>query len=185
MIKVNLVPVKERKRKQEFLVLVAFISFFLAAILVMGYIYFTRLTIANDLSKQIEEVRKESESYQDKINEVKDLQAKEAALDGLRSSIKVISESQRKVLVGVDQAALNLPEGVWLTNLTEGTGKDANKFTLQGYAFADAPVREYFSRLQKQTGALKEAVFDVKNPAALFGQNKQIKQFEISYRVSD
>ena len=143
----------------------------------MAYIYARRLSVAGDLSKQIKDVEKESESYQDKINEVKDLENKEASLDAFKKTIKGISETQRKILVAVDQTALNLPDGVWLTNILQGAGSDENKFSIQGYSFAEENLQTFVSNLQRPIGLLKEVTVDEKNSMATVGNDK-LHQFQ-------
>jgi Tfp pilus assembly protein PilN len=184
MITINLVPVKEKKKRKEFLVIFSAAVALIFVVLVMAYIYFQRWNTANDLSNQIREVDKESESYQDKINEVKELESKEANLDAFKKTIKGISETQRKILVAVDQTALNLPDGVWLTNILQGTGNDENKFSIQGYSFAEENLQNYVTNLQRPTGLLKEVTVDEKNSTATAGSNK-VHQFQINFRVAD
>lgn len=183
MIKINLVPVKEKKKRKEFFIILWAVVFFVAVILSMAYIYIKRLAVVNDLNKQIEEVQKESEGYQDKINEIKDFQAKRDGLDAIKKTISGISEVQRKVLAAVDQTAVDLPDGVWLTNLAEGTGNDADKFTLQGYAVSLEKMQDYVLNLRKPGGLLKEVTFEDRNTSALVG-TMHLHQFEISFRVA-
>lgn len=148
MIKINLVPVKEKKKRQEFLIILGGVAVFSLIILVLVYIYLQKVGVANDLTKQIEDVRKESESYQDKINEVKDLEGKEANLVAVKKTIQSITETQRKILVAVDQIALNMPDGVWITSITQGAGNDSNKFTVKGDSFTDLGYRDYWGNFQ-------------------------------------
>lgn len=185
MIKINLVPIKEKKKRQEFLVLLGGISVLVVVVLALVYFYLQKVSVVNDLNKQIEDVKKESESYQDKINEVKDLESKEANLAAVKKTILSISETQRKVLVAFDQVALNMPDGVWITSIIQGATADINKFTVKGNAFTDQGYRDYYRNFQKSLGLVKEVVFDEVNPAAAVGQNKQVKQFTIAFRVSD
>lgn len=154
-------------------------------VLILVYFYLQKVAVANDLNKQIEEVKKESETYQDKINEVKDLEGKEANLAAVKKTIQSITETQRKVLVAFDQVGLNMPEGVWITSIAQGAGNDANKFTVKGNSFTDQGYRDYWRNFQKSLGLVKDIVFDENNPAAAVGLNKQIKQFTIVFRVAD
>jgi Tfp pilus assembly protein PilN len=184
MIKINLVPVKEKKRRKDFFAYFCLGLAVVVVFLIMAYIFAQRLSVANDLNKQIEDVKKESEGYQDKINEVKDLQTKEANVDTFKKTIKGISETQRKILVAIDQVALNLPDGVWLTNISQGQGNDTNKFTIQGYSFAETNLQLYVTNLQRPTGLLKEVTVDEKNSMAASGLNK-IHLFQIIFKILD
>ena len=188
MIKINLVPAKEKKKQKEFIVVFFAVVFFVIAILGMFYIYVQRLSTANDLNHQIDEVNKESQGYQDKINEIKDLQAKRDSLDAIKKTIKGISEVQRKVLVAIDQMAVNMPDGIWLSKITEGTGNDSNKFMVLGYAVSVDKIENYYSNLQRPGSLLKEVTFDEKNVAVNPTSNNaklQLHSFEIDFRVAD
>lgn len=184
MIKINLVPVKVKKKRTEFFIISGVIGFFVVVGMVLFYIYVTRLAVVNDLNKQIEEVQKESEAYQDKINEIKDIQAKKDSLTAIKKTIQGISEVQRKVLAAVDQSAANLPDGVWLTKLTQGSGNETNKYTLLGYAASMGQMQSYVSNLQRPGGLLKEVTFDEKAYLAAAG-GTIVYQFEINFRVTD
>src|SRR5258708_14341225 len=185
MIKINLVPAKEKKKRKEIIFALCAAIIFILAVLAMAYGYVARLNVANNLNQRIAKVQKESEGYKDKIAEVKDLKSKEDNLEGLKKTVKAISETQRKILVAVDQLALNLPDGIWFTKISQGTLKDANKFVLQGYSFSQVNLKNYLSNLQGPNGLLKNVACDIKNVSALVGTNKQIQQFEISVIVSD
>lgn len=185
MIKVNLIPIKEKKKRKELLVVFSGVAISIAVVLVLAYIYGTRLREADALNKQIADVQKESEGYQDKINEIKDLESKEASLEAFKKTIKGISETQRKIIVAMDQLALNLPEGIWFTSIVQGRGADFNKFTLQGYTFSQMALQKYCDDLRRPGGLLKDVTCDIKSMAAAVGTNKQIQQFEISAKVPD
>ena len=184
MIKINLIPVKEKKKRQEFFVLFCVVVFFILVASGMLFIYIQKRTVVNDLNKQIDEVKKESESYQDKINEMKDLQAKKDSLDAIKKTIQGISETQRKILAGIDQIAVNLPDGMWITRIEQGKGNDSNKFTVQGMAASVKILDQYFGNLQRPGGLLKEVTLDDKGTTTLTTKY-QVHQFEISFRVAD
>ena len=109
----------------------------------------------------------------------------EGQLESLKKTMAGLSESQRKMAVAVDQFALELPEGVWLTSLTQGAGSDANKFTVTGLAFTQPDLETYYVGIRKPGGYLKEANLVVRNIAVSSGQNSQIYEFEISARIKD
>ncbi len=185
MIKVNLLPVKEKKKRKEFLI--GFFVFFIFAIVIlcMFWIYIKRVQVRSNLKKEISQIEEESKGYSEKIAEMKELEKKEADLEGFKKTIKGISELQRKIIVGVDQMALALSDGVWFTNFSQSKGTDSNKFIVTGYAFSTASLRTYFDALRRTGGLLKDATLDVKNIGAPVGTNKQVLQFEISAKVAE
>lgn len=185
MIKVNLIPLKEKKKQEEF-VIVFFVSIFAAILaLVMIWTYLQRVQVKRDLNAQIKQVDEESKAYQDKIAEIKDLQTKETNLEATKKNIKGVQEVQRKVLFVLDQLAANLPEGVWFNTITQGTDKDSNKFTVNGYSLSMPALQSYMTTLQQNKGFLKDTTFDIKSVLVTYGGNKQAIQFEMSIRVAD
>lgn len=187
MIKINLVPVKEKKKQQEFLIIFVLVTFLLIVISGMALIYAKRRAVVNDINKQIAAVDKEAESYKKEEDEIDAFNAQKDSLEAIKKVIAGISETQRKTLVGIDQLAANLPDGIWLSKIDEGKGKDANQFTVLGYGVSMAKMENYLSNLQRPGGLLKEAIFDEKTMSAPFPNNSNIKvhQFSISFRVAD
>ncbi len=186
MITINLVPVKERKKRKDILIIFSVASVFLFIVLIMAYIYLQRLSVASNLNKQIDDVKKESEGYQDKINEVKEFENKQASVDSFKKTITGISETQRKILVAFDQMGVNLPDGVWLTGITQGSGKDENVFSIQGYSFTEESLQTYCSNLQRPAGLLKDVAVDEKTSVVAVGTARnKIHKFQINFRVMD
>ncbi|HET9869535.1 MAG TPA: hypothetical protein VFR02_03435, partial [bacterium] len=130
MIKVNLLPVGEKKKRQQLVFVALGVLFSLVVILVLGWIYMGRLQVERDLNDQIKRVDQESQGYSDKIAEIKDLEAKQASLDGFRKTLKAIADVQKTVLFAFDQLAANLPGDVWITKITQGQKPDENKFVV-------------------------------------------------------
>jgi Tfp pilus assembly protein PilN len=183
MIKVNLLPVKEKKKRKQIL-LVLLVSF-IALLIFLGlfWIYIGRIQAKSDLVLQINQVTQESQGYSDKINEIKDIQNKEASLEGFRKVIDGITDIQKNVLFAFDKIAINIPDGVWFTKITQGLKPDENKFIIDGYAFSDLSLQNYVSVLEKPGSGFTDTTFDIKSISASVGNNKQIEQFEIVTRV--
>lgn len=187
MIKINLVPVKEKKKRQEFFIVFCAVAVLVLILSGMLLIYAKRKAVVNDINRQIVDVDKEAESYKKEEDEIDAFNAQKDSLEAIKKTIVGISEMQRKVLVAIDQMAVNLPDGVWLTKIDEGKDKDADKFTIQGFAVSVTKMENYLSNLQHPGGLLKEATFDEQNISAPFLSNVKIKvhQFTISFKVAD
>jgi Tfp pilus assembly protein PilN len=184
MIKINLIPAKERKKQKEMIYVLSAAFFLVLAFLLMAYVYARRLSAEHGLEAQIQEVQKESEGYQDKIKEIKDVQAKEADLKTLEKTMSQISENQRKVLVAVDQAADNLPQDVWLTRIEQKP--EGGEFVITGEAASLDSAKEYFSRLKKRVKLLAGLDYTEVNMMGLSNTTKyRIQQFQITFSVLD
>jgi type IV pilus assembly protein PilN len=194
MIKINLVPLKEKKKQQEyiFVLLGAVITIFLAS--GMFWIYIQKIQAKRDLNVQIKRVEDESKGYQDRIAEITAFQDTETRLDAANKNINDIQLVQKKVVFVLDQLANNLPDGVWITSITQGAKKDADSFVVDGCAFTLDGVKEYFDGLVKTQGLSKDATLEIKSIVganlqvlgnSTVGKNRQIIQFEITTKAVD
>jgi Tfp pilus assembly protein PilN len=180
MIKVNLLPVTEKKKRKQFIVIVfgVFVAIVLFAIL--GWVYVGRLQAEKDLADQIKRVDQESQGYSDKIAEIKDLETKEANLEGFRKTLKSIYDVQKNVLFAFDQIASNLPDDIWVTKITQGQKPNEGSFIIDGYSFSNLSLQEFLNVLQKPGSGFSGTTLDIKSISASVGNNKQIQQFEIT-----
>ena len=193
MIKINLVPLKEKKKQQEyiFVLLGAVIVIVLAT--GMFWIYIQKIQTKRDLNVQIKKVEDESKGYEEKIAEITAFQDTEKRLDAANKNINDVQLVQKKVVFILDQLAKNLPDGVWLTSITQSGKKDADSFVADGCAFTLNDVKAYFDSLAKTQGLSKDATLEIKSvvgavqaPAnSTVGKNKQIIQFEIITKTVD
>ena len=184
MIKINLVPVKEKKKQKEIFIVICSIGVVLLLAVGMTWFYVKRLQVKSNLKEEIRQVDEESKGYQEKINEIKDLESKEASLEVFKKTIKGISETQRKVVVAVDRVATGLSEGVWLTSINQARD-NPNRFIINGVAFTQSNLQTYFASIQKQASFLKDATLSLASNTALVGKNQKVLTFEINVIVKD
>ncbi len=185
MIRINLIPVKEKKKRQELFIIACVVAGLVLLVLGMIWFYGLRLQVKADLKIKIQQVDEESKSYEEKIKEVKDLQTKEASLDGIRKTLKTITDSQRKAISALDLIGSKLPDGIWLTGVTQGKDKDDNVFTLKGYAFSNSSLEEFFNAFQKPGSSFKDSTLDLLSINAVAGLNRSIHQFQIITKLAD
>ena len=194
MIKINLVPLKEKKKQQEyvFVLLGAIVTIFLAS--GMFWVYIQKIQAKRDLNVQIKRVEDESKGYEERIAEITAFQDTEKRLDAANKNINDVQLVQKKVVFALDQLANNLPDGVWLTSITQNGKKDADSFVVDGCAFTLNAVNEYFDGLVKTQGLSKDATLEIKSVVAgnvqmlgnsTVGKNKEIIQFEIITKAVD
>jgi Tfp pilus assembly protein PilN len=179
MIKINLVPLKEKKKQQEYIFIL--VGIVVAVVLASGmfWIYIQKIQAKRDLNVQIKKVEDESKGYEEKIAEVNAFEETEKKLDAAKKNIKDVQLAQKKVIFALDQLALNLPSGVWLTSVSQGGGKDPSAFIVDGCSFSLNSVKDYYASLSKTEGMSKDATLEVKSISASIGNNKQVVQFEI------
>jgi Tfp pilus assembly protein PilN len=155
MIQINLLPIKEAKRrKQMFLVLYAG-AVALFVLVVLGWFWWTQFQKVDDLKRRIQKVEEESKGYESQIKEVKDLQAKEAALETYRSAIVSIYDDQKKILSALDEIGVMSPSDIILESITEGRDKDDMSLVIKGSSMTEASIQSFVERLKRPGGPLK------------------------------
>jgi type IV pilus assembly protein PilN len=185
MIKINLVPVKEKKKRKELFIIFWIAVFLIVLAMGMTWIYIQRKAVEKDLIAQIDAVKEEAKKYEEKIKEIKELEANEANLENYKKTVKSITETQRKVISVIDQLGLALPDGIWLTRVNQGLAADSNKFIVSGYAFSPGNLKTFVTRLQRASTYLKDVQLDIKSVSASVGSNRQIHMFEITAKAVD
>jgi Tfp pilus assembly protein PilN len=184
MIKINLVPLKEKKRQQEYVFLL--IGAVIAIVLASGmfWFYIQKVQTKRDLNVRIKKVEDESKGYEEKIAEVTAFEDTEVKLEAANKNIKDVQTAQKRVLFVLDQAALNLPDGIWLTAFNQSE-KDLTAFVIDGYSFSLGALKEYYDTLSKIQGLSKDATLEIKNMMTSVANNRQIIQFEITTKATD
>jgi len=178
MIKINLLPVKEKKRRQQILIAVYVCLALLLVVAALGVLLSTRYQKVSGLKMEISKIDEESAGYQEKIREIKDLEVSQARLDGFRKIARGIEADQKKLIGSLDMLASQMPSEVWFYDLTQGRDRDTNNLTLHGYSLSQ-PMLEMFSRkLGRPSGFLAAPVLTISSANALQGGNR-VYQFEI------
>jgi Tfp pilus assembly protein PilN len=154
MITINLLPVKETKRRRQ-MILFFYAGFLLLGVVaIMGWFWWVQYQKVGELKYQIAKVEEESKGYEEKIKEVKDLQAKEASLEVFRDVIKSVYDQQKLILAALDQLALDLGENMRLIAIDRKSGADSKSLTIKGSAMTQADIQQYVNRLRRPGGAV-------------------------------
>jgi Tfp pilus assembly protein PilN len=163
MIQINLLPIKEAKRRQQmFLVFYAGVSA-LMVLAVLGWFWWLQYQKVDELKQKIRKVEEESKGYEDKIREVKDLQAKEGALEGYRAAVISIYDDQKMVLSALDEIAVDVPSDIILDAIEQGRDKNEKTFTIKGMSMTEAAIQTFVDRLNRPGGPLSKATVETIN----------------------
>ncbi len=184
MIKINLLPVKETKRRKQ-MILFVYAGLLLAAVFaVMGWFWWVQYQKVDDLKAQIAKVDEESKGYAEKIKEVKDLQVKEASLETYRGIITSVYDLQKKTLSALDQLAMDLGEDMRLISIDQGTAAAADVLTVKGSSLNQAAIQEYVARLRRPGGALSEpTIADLLANQSAPGMSGRVYTFTIKVKM--
>jgi len=156
MIKINLLPVKEKKRRQQVLIAVYIAMALVLLACLLGWLLSTRYHQLDMLKKEIAKIDEESAGYKEKIAEIKALEASQASLTAFRSIGDAIAEKHKTLIGALDQIASRLPAEVWLTGIQQGTANKANELTIRGYSFSETNLKSFAGDLGKPGGFLSQ-----------------------------
>ena len=156
MIKINLIPVKETKRRKQLLLVAYAIALLICVLAVMGWFWWTQYQKVGFIKDKIARVDEESKGYEEKIKEVKDLEAKSASLDNYRGVIKSVYDSQKKVLAALDQLATDLGDNMRFTSIED----TADGLTVKGFSMTQSSIQQYVNRLKRPGGAVSDPKID-------------------------
>ena len=144
MSRVNLLPwrrIRRQRRQREFLVMLG--AGALAAVLV---VVVWQLIVAGRVSRQEERnaiLRAEIANLDQKIREIKDLQAQKARLQARMDVIQELQVLRPMAVRLFDALARNTPDGVFLTSFAQrGT-----ELSLQGWAQSNARIATFMHQL--------------------------------------
>jgi Tfp pilus assembly protein PilN len=178
MIKINLLPIKEKKRRQQVLIIVYVVMALVAVAAVLGWLLSTQYRRVAELNAEIARIDDESAGYQEKIREIKELEASQAKLDGFRKIAQAVASDQRKILGSLDTIASQLPDEVWINDIDQGRDKNRNQLTIHGYSFSQ-PMLELFARNLGRPSAFLSGPSLTISQSSVLTENNHVYQYEI------
>ncbi len=144
MIRINLLPHREEKRKarrQQFYVLLGLVSVLAAVIWFLGFSIINReINIQNEKN---EFLKREIASLDKEIAEIKKIQEQTNALLARKRVIEALQANRTETVHLFNELAKQVPEGIYLRTLVQ-TG---NKLTLTGVAQSNARITTLMNNL--------------------------------------
>ncbi|MGD0883347.1 MAG: PilN domain-containing protein [Thermodesulfovibrionales bacterium] len=145
MIRINLLPVKRKKRAKPLSSLtlaVAAIGVFLLFALAYLYLYFG--SHLKNAEAQVEHNNQTITELKKKIQEVDDYEKRNMTFEERNKLIEQLRKNQNIPAMMLDEISKDLPNGVWLQSLTLSGGT----LSIEGYAFSNAEVVAYVDNLK-------------------------------------
>jgi type IV pilus assembly protein PilN len=179
MIKINLIPVRDIKRrikakKEIFLALAAFFSF----IVLLSLLSVFRINTISSLEEENRQLQREKEQYTHILNEIKKLEADSKILETRISIIAQLKQSSSLTVRVMDEVAgMTPPQRMWLTGLSQ-TG---SALRITGMALDNQTVAKYMDDLS--SSPLIRNVVLANSSLQRFAERDLI-QFSISCSVS-
>jgi len=181
MIKINLLPHREEKRKQlksDFYGLLLLSAIFGALVVVVVSAYFSReLTTQNDKNAFI---KKENAKLDDRIKEIATLKQEIDGLKARQQAVEDLQGDRNQPVYLLDELVKLTPEGVYLRALKQ----DGQKVILNGYAQSQDRVAEFIRNLGTKSEWMYKPDLDDIHSAALTTGKDSKKVFDFQVNVS-
>lgn len=179
MIKINLLPHREEKRKQlksDFygLLLLAAIAGALVVVVVSAY-FGRELSIQNDKNDFI---KKEIAQLDERIKEIATLKQEIDGLKARQQAVEDLQGDRNQPVYLLDELVKLTPEGVYLKQLNQ----DGQKVTLAGYAQSQDRVAEFIRNLgNKSDWMFKPELNDIHSTGLGQGRDaKKVFEFKVN-----
>jgi type IV pilus assembly protein PilN len=163
MIEINLLPVREARRKAD--LRQQGMQFVLLALVAGGAIGFTHSYVTDriqDSQARIAQMEADIKQFQPQLDQVAAFRKKKASLEKKIDVIEGLDRARTGPVRVMDELASNMPERVWLTNLaTEGSAIKLKGEGLDNELVADMlrklNASPYFDRVDLQSSELGES----------------------------
>lgn len=178
MIRINLLPHREEKRKarrQQFYVLLGLVS------VLAGVIWFLGFSVINrEINQQAEKnqfLKREIASLDKEISEIKKIQEQTNALLARKRVIEALQANRTETVQLFNELAKQVPEGIYLRSLIQA----GNGLTLTGVAQSNARITTLMNNLDESPILANSILVETK--AETVG-NRRLNAFSIKTTIS-
>jgi type IV pilus assembly protein PilN len=171
MIKINLLPHREEKRKElknKFYSLMAFAALIGAVVLILGGLYFSAQISAQNERNAF--ITKENLELDDKIKEVATLKQEIDALKARQEAVEDLQSDRNQPVFMMNELVKLSPEGLYLTLIKQ----DGQRISIKGYAQSHAVVGIFMNELNASQWISKPEI--IQNKATNVGKDRDAKR---------
>ena len=161
MTKINLLPWREdlRKKKQkDFINAVVLVALIGILSVVLAHSYIEQLKIYQNQRNQL--LQNEITLLDKKIVEIKDIEAKKKQLQTKIKLIEQLQESRHEAVHLLDEISKIIPEGVFLTKLTQS----GHELTFEGKSESNAQISAFMRAIEASLWLQKPTLLVIKLP---------------------
>ena len=145
MIKINLLPIKKRKKAKPLPTFaIAGVGIFIIAAAVMGYLFYFYSSRVSEKKQLVADNDRKIEELGRKIKSVEDYEKKNAEYKKQKEIIEQLGKNKIMPIRVLDEISSQLPPGVWLNNLS--LNGDAVSISCTGFNNTD--VVNYVNNLK-------------------------------------
>lgn len=179
MIKINLLPVRETKKKEtERKQILTVAGAVISALIIVLIVHLTISRKISDVNEKTHLTQAEIDSLGEVIGDVANFKQNKAKIEGKLAVIKRLDARRGGPVHILDELATRLPDKLWLTTLSKSSGS----LTLQGFSIDNETIATYMTRLEqspylsnvelersqlKEEGSLKLNEFTIRCAAGL------------------
>lgn len=178
MIRVNLLPVKRKKRAKPIP------AFIISAILITAlvlcalvYLFFYYNTSLQSTKDKFEANKQKIAELKNMIREVDNFEKLNKTIEERTKIIEQLRKNQNIPVMMLDEISRKLPKGVWVNSLTVSS----NGGSLEGYAFTNSDVVAYVDNL-KGSKLLTEIYLQESRQAEI--EKIPLYQFKLTFKVA-
>lgn len=145
MIRINLLPVKRKKKPKplpSFVVTATFIT--LLVIFILGYLFYYYNSKLAEARSRFESNKQRIEELKKRIKEVDNFEKLNKTIEERNQIIEQLRKNQNIPVVILDHLSKALPEGVWLHSMTFSGGT----ISIEGFGFTNSDVVAYVDNLK-------------------------------------
>nr|WP_321465828.1 PilN domain-containing protein [uncultured Desulfobulbus sp.] len=146
MIQINLLPVREIRKRAQAKKQIALSSFaFLGLLFILSAIAWYQGSIISDLNGQNSQIQNEKKRYQNIVNQINKIDEERKVLETRISVIKKLKQESSLTVHVLDEIALNTPSNrLWLKSLSQSS----SQLSLAGMALDDQTIAKYMDDLE-------------------------------------
>lgn len=179
MIRINLLPIKQIKKRirlrNEVAILVA--SFF-AVLVILGTISYAMSQKADGLNNEIKTLEKKKASYRPILNQIARLQRDKKNLETKLNTIEQLKKGSQLTVRILDEVANRTPTSrLWLQSFKQSGGQ----LQLTGVALDNETIAQYMKQLNSSPFF---ADIDLANSSQTVIAGNKLKSFSLTFRVT-
>ncbi len=178
MVRINLLPVREIKRRAQAKQQITFFAFgFILLLILLGAFGFQQSSKAGQLQQEFSKIKRDKQRFTKTLNQIKKLESDKALLENRIAIIHKLKAQSSLTVHVLDEVARVVPNRrMWLQSLWQS----GNKLQLTGMALDNRTIAKYMEDL-KQSPYIKNVNLANSSLKAFAGRN--LKSFSLSCTI--
>lgn len=190
MIKINLLPVRAAKKKENIRqqLSIAILSIILS-LFGWGWYQITLINKVNRTEEEIASIKKELDAMKLQAEELKKFKEKKEIFEKKFNIIKKLRENKNHPVHLLDDLSHSIPGFLWLTSFTQVEKEKSSEIQIKGKAFSNEAIAQFMENLENSPYyanvnlKVSEQTDLKKGSKGSSGKNQGIREFTITCQV--